>query len=104
MKNSNTIFTSIQSRVLDAKPNAQVLLFGSRASGTAHTESDWDILVLLQEPVTKQLKRNVQDVVFPLSIDIGAFINLLIVEENDWLNNPSYYSLHQTINIESLPV
>ena len=73
------------------------MLFGSRANSTANEESDWDILILLKQPVSKQLKRKLQDIIFPYSVQLGAFINLLIVWEQDWLNNPSYYSLQQTI-------
>jgi len=78
------------------------LLFGSRANSTANEESDWDILILLKQPVSKQLKRKLQDLIFPFSVQLGAFINLLIVWEQDWTNNPSYYSLHKTIQASAL--
>jgi hypothetical protein len=58
--------------------------------------------VLTKHIVTRRLKRTIQNAIFPLSVQIGAFINLLLVEETDWLQNPSYYSLHQTITSETV--
>ncbi len=98
----NNILSSIQKKIQTVEPTATIFLFGSRVNGTASNESDWDILILLKEPVNKQKKRIIQDIVFPFSVTIGAFINLLIIWEIDWLNNPSYYSLHQTIEAQAL--
>ena len=73
------------------------MLFGSRAYGTPTDESDWDILILMPQPVNKTIRKKIHDAIFPISVQIGAFINTLIVQEDDWVNNPSYYSLRQTV-------
>lgn len=36
----------IKSNVLEVDPQAEVWLYDSRARGTAHEDSDWDVLVL----------------------------------------------------------
>ena len=33
-----------------ADPNAEAYLFGSRARGDNHSNSDWDILILVDDP------------------------------------------------------
>ncbi|HEX9510679.1 MAG TPA: nucleotidyltransferase domain-containing protein [Puia sp.] len=95
---SGAILSSIKSRVHAVVPDAKVLLFGSRAYGTPTEESDWDILVLTSQPVNSELKKNIHTSLFPLSVEIGSFINTLAVQENEWLNNAAYYSLQQTVN------
>ena len=97
MVTSNEILSSIKSQVQAAVPGAKVLLFGSRAYGKPTEESDWDILILTEQPVNSAIKKNIHTRLFPLSVEIGAFINTVTVQENEWINNPSYYSLHQTI-------
>ena len=97
MSNNNVITSFIKSQVQKVVPHTKVLLFGSRASGTPTEESDWDILILTEQPVNTTIKKDIHTVLFPISVQIGAFINALTVEENEWLNNPSYYSLQQTI-------
>lgn len=37
--------------VLSIEPTAEVILYGSRARGDSHEESDWDFLVLVDGPV-----------------------------------------------------
>jgi len=93
----SNILSSIKANIQSVMPGAQVFLFGSRAYGIPTEESDWDILILTQQPVTLQIKKDIHNILFPLSVQIGAFINTLIARESDWINNPSYYSLKQTI-------
>lgn len=93
----DVILSSIKTQVNDIIPGAKIMLFGSRAYGVPTAESDWDILVLTKTSVYPALKKKVHNAVFPISVQIGAFINLLIVPESDWQNNPSYYPLQQTV-------
>jgi predicted nucleotidyltransferase len=74
-----------------------VLLFGSRAYGVPSEESDWDILVLTKDNHPKATKRLIQDKLFPISLEFSTFINLILVQENDWTSNPGYYSLRKNI-------
>ena len=94
----NNILSSIKAQVQKVSPGAKVLLFGSRAYGVPTEESDWDILILTERPVNSAVKKQIHTTLFPLSVQIRAFINTLTVQEDDWMNNPSYYSLHQTVN------
>jgi uncharacterized protein len=52
------IHDTIKSMVNSFLPNAQVLLFGSRARGEYTIESDYDLLVITQETYTPRLKMN----------------------------------------------
>jgi len=97
MAAADEILSSIKSQVLAVVPGAKVLLYGSRAYGVPTSESDWDILILTEQPVDSAIKKNIHTNLFPLSVKIGAFINTLTVQKDDWENNPSYYSLHQTV-------
>jgi len=97
MASSSAILSSIKSQILSVVPDAKVLLFGSRAYGTPTKESDWDILILTDQPVNSSIKNEIHRSIFPISVKIGAFINTLTVQKDEWENNPSYYSLHQTI-------
>ena len=96
MVNDNVILSSIKSQVQTVVPDARVMLFGSRAYGNPTAESDWDVLILTSRQVTTAVKADIHDVLFPISVRIGAFINTLVVQETEWITNPSYYSLQQT--------
>lgn len=100
MTPNNTV-SSITALVQEVLPDAQVTLFGSRANGNPTAESDWDILILTNEEVTRALKNKVHEKLFPFSVKIRSFINFILINREQWQNDPSYYSLHINIR-ESL--
>ncbi len=98
MYTNEQIILAVKTQILETLPDADVILFGSRANNTAHDESDWDILVLADKAaITKSTRQILHDKLFPLSVSIGSFINLLLISRQDWLYNPSYYSLKKTV-------
>lgn len=92
------ILLNIKQQIREVIPGATVILFGSRVNDSFTEESDWDILVLSPEMnVSPSLKKTVHNKVFPLSVSIGAFINILLISNREWQINPSYYSLKKSI-------
>jgi uncharacterized protein len=91
-------FAKMKDVVRSVLPEAKVILFGSRASNMVHDESDWDLLILEEGFVDRKVKRAVQDALYPLSIEIGAFINIVLANEKSWNENPAYYSLKLSIS------
>jgi|SRR6185312_1551749 predicted nucleotidyltransferase len=97
MPDSSSILSAIKSEVLSIIPDSKVLLFGSRAYGVATEESDWDILILTKNTHPKTTKWLIQDKLFPISMKFSTFINLILVQEDEWETNAGYYSLRMNI-------
>ena len=104
MQTKQQILVSIKSQVQQVLPDADIILFGSRVNDLFTEESDWDILVLSDKPFAKKIKQAIHDKIFPLSVSIGAFINVLVVSRKDWQQNPSWYSLKKTIALNNQPI
>lgn len=102
MYTQSEILSKIKSLVLEEIPDAKVYLFGSRATGKIHDESDWDILIITSGIVDRNLKNQVHDKLFPLSVEISSFINNILVNKNDWLKSPSFYILRHSIKDEAI--
>jgi len=83
-----------------------VYLFGSRALGTAKSESDWDFLIIIQEKILHSLQRKIisgirKRFIFDFNIDA----DFLLLAENEVLsaNNDkgriSYYALREGLSV-----
>ena len=98
METDKEILNEIKRTAQEIVPDAKVFLFGSRVSGNIHDESDWDILILTNRPVNKNLKERIRDSIYPIGWKYSSFIQTIIVGKEEWHNNPSYYSLRKNIS------
>jgi predicted nucleotidyltransferase len=87
------ILSAIKERILSVVPDARVMLFGSRARGDWHEESDWDILVLTEQEVTDELRDKVYQFVLSFGLDNFFWIDTIVVNTLDWEQHPGWYSL-----------
>ncbi|HLG41626.1 MAG TPA: nucleotidyltransferase domain-containing protein [Chitinophagaceae bacterium] len=98
MNHDLEILKEIKKTVHSYLPDAEIILFGSRASGNVHDESDWDILILSDNPVDIHLKRKIRKKIYPLSWKYSTFIQTVIAEKKEWQTNPGYYALRKNIS------
>ena len=79
------IISLIRDTIREAEPTAQIILYGSRARGDAHEDSDYDLLLLLdKERVTNEdYNRYVYDL-FLQGLDWDAEINTHIYPRHKW--------------------
>lgn len=79
------ILNEIKQAVLEVDPGAEVVLFGSRARGDFHDESDWDVLVLVdKDEKDYEFKRKIRNALFELQLNFGAAISTVIHNKNWW--------------------
>lgn len=73
----------------EKSPDAKVILFGSEARGTAHDNSDIDLLILVNEDKISLVdKQNISYPLFDLGFETGVTISPLIISRYDWENRP----------------
>ena len=65
-------------------PTAQVILFGSRARGDAKQDSDWDVLILTDTPVTVEIERSFRYKLFDLELETGEVFSTFIYNKKVW--------------------
>lgn len=73
----------IRERVHHSEPTAKVLLFGSRARGDYRKDSDWDVMVLLQDDSTAG-KWDIHEKLWDLSLDVEQMINPIVYRQSEW--------------------
>jgi len=84
MKRKNKILAEIKKAVLEVDSNAEVILFGSNARGTAHQESDWDILILTNNKVDSQIKSFFGQSLLQVELAFAIAISTIIKNKTEW--------------------
>lgn len=98
---NNTTFEHLIANIVHREAHdAKVILYGSRARGDFHPDSDWDVLVLLNQEYIKESDH--ERIAFPL-YDLGIDNNTLVSPKlytfKDW-NKRSFTLFYKNIEKE----
>jgi predicted nucleotidyltransferase len=97
------IIRLIKSRISRKDSGAEVILFGSHARGDATSNSDWDILILLQNAmVDRNLEKEYREELFEVELETGEPISTLVFSKTDWENRHSATPLYRNIKREGI--
>ena len=84
-------------------PDAELVLFGSRATDSAKSDSDWDILLLLdQDTVDPETEKSIMDAFYELELETGIVISPLIYSRKIWNRTRPATSLFLQIKKEGI--
>jgi predicted nucleotidyltransferase len=72
-------------------PVEQVTLYGSKVNGQDTKESDIDLLVLTQHPLSWQERDAITDALFDLELTYDVVISTLVADREQWVGG--YYRL-----------
>lgn len=97
------IIDLIRTKIHKKNPNAQVILFGSHARGDSHTDSDWDILILLSElDISRKTEMEYREEMFEVELEIGEAISTFVFSKTTWESKHRVTPLYQNIKTEGI--
>ncbi len=70
--------------LLSQFPVEQVILYGSKATGTDDAESDIDLLVLTTRNLNWRERNSITDALFDVQLELGVVISPLVVSSHEW--------------------
>ena len=83
-KKTKHISILIKQTVGRIDPNAQIILYGSRARGTERLDSDWDILILTDYQVDIVKERVFRNALYDLELETGEPFSVFVYSKIDW--------------------
>lgn len=99
----SVIQNMITESIRNADPYAVAYLFGSRARGDFQIDSDWDILILVDEQrVTNEIEDKFRDELYDIELESGQIISSFIYPKKYWENTLIYSPLYKNIQREGV--
>ena len=78
------LLAKIKKAVLAIEPDAEIILFGSEARGTASKHSDIDLLILINRELTYKEKDQLYEPLYRLELETGKIISPFILSKGEW--------------------
>lgn len=93
------IINMIRDTIREVEPTAQIILYGSRARGDSHEDSDWDVLVIVDKDRTglADFKRLCYPIYFK-GLDYGEEINASLYTKSEWECAPPSMFKYNVVN------
>ena len=86
-------------------PDSEVILYGSKARGDSNENSDWDLLILLnQSDIPFEQETKIMDDYYELELSEGIVISSLIYSKKEWNTKYASIPLHLNINNEGIKI
>lgn len=79
----------VQRTVRAVVPDADVILYGSRARRDARSASDWDFLILVDQSLSRNLIKTLRHRLYDLELETDRIISSIIRTKAEW-NSPQY--------------
>ncbi len=94
----------IAKRVHEVDPMAEIYLFGSRARGDYKKDSDWDLLILTNYPVTLKVEQRFRHHLIPLELETEEAFSVFVYEKENWETRHIITPFYQNITKEVIQI
>ncbi len=80
----DTVTQKVKAVAQQFDPNAEVILFGSRARGDYRKDSDWDFLILTDLQTNEPFKRQLRDIICDVELETDQAITSFVENKGYW--------------------
>jgi predicted nucleotidyltransferase len=99
---SRNITRLIKDYINEVDPEAEVILYGSRARGDERKDSDWDILILTGYPIDLSKERLFRNKIYDLELETGEPFSVFVYSKIDWISKQQVTPFFYHVNLEGI--
>lgn len=100
---NDEIIERITKAIRQTDARADIYLFGSRARGDNRPDSDWDILILIDDSqVTGKIEDSFRNELYDIELETGQIITTFIYPKNYWSSTLVYSPLYNNVKKEGV--
>ena len=104
-ENEKKALIELKEKLSSIFKSVKIILFGSKARGDFDKESDIDILILLDCPITSKIEENVSEIAYEIELKYGVVFGKIIENTNYWNNSRNKCTpLYQSIEKEGFQI
>lgn len=92
----------IRSYVNTVDSSADIILYGSRAREDEKSDSDWDILILTDNPTNLMTERKFRDKLYDLTLETGEIFSVFVYSKNEWLTKQRFTPFYHNVTEEGV--
>jgi predicted nucleotidyltransferase len=90
--NREELLEQIRQAVREVEPDGEIILHGSRSRGDAGSESDWDLLILVDGPQSDERTDRIRHRLYEVEWESGEVIYSIVRNREEW-NSGLYQAL-----------
>ena len=98
------VLSKIKSTIRQIDPEAEVILYGSRARGDERPDSDWDLLILVNSKADLDYESVFRHKLFDLELDLEQSFSVTVHNKNKWRLKHWVTPLYQNIAKEGIRI
>jgi len=83
------LLKQVEKQIHSIVPGAEVILYGSRARGDAGPISDWDFLILVDQPLDRDQIVELKNCLYDLELKTDTVLSSIVRTHDEW-NSPRY--------------
>ncbi|OHB84861.1 MAG: hypothetical protein A2Z38_00975 [Planctomycetes bacterium RBG_19FT_COMBO_48_8] len=97
--NREVLLEQVKRAVSEMEPDAEIILYGSRAREDSRVQSDWDFLVLLDGPVDDERTDKIRHRLYEIEWEGDEVLCCIVRNRQEW-NSPLWKNMPFRQNVE----
>ena len=86
---TESLLKGVEKEIHSVVPGAEIIFYGSRARGDSGSTSDWDFLILVDQPLDRNRITELKDRLYDLELKTDTVLTSIIRSRDEW-HSPKY--------------